>query len=477
LASTPVTTPFASMLSARITIVSGDQPDRVRLEQDGIQLLGGQSYTLSFWGKAPWPHWRVNVRLHEPGDLDATYGLDDMVELGTTWQQYWLSFTAWPATEDAVLSLGVGSGAPGEVWIDQVSLQEGVLPGVFRRDFENGIVLCNGTQVQQTVPLGGTYRKLDGKQAPLVKILVDDSQASSPEFAKIGGWGVVDAGDDDWGETYNYAHTTTDPDGFQSKIVWRPSISHAGVYTVSAWIAPHENCTDTVTYTIRHAGGISSVVVNQVVLEPTWANLGAYPFTAGADNCVTLTNYTRANRVVADVVKFESLARYNDGTEISVVTLDGYDGIVLLDQERVALDVTVSNLTPSVQDIVTITLNVRPVETETMQIRVENPNPAPLYLEILTPTITGGAFYSPTMDSVVWEGQLESTPVSITFQIRVSDSTPLFYYPVSNFVTVTDLADPRLRPFNTVSVLFYIVTEMDLEPSIFLPILFKNQTP
>ncbi|MBN1582472.1 MAG: carbohydrate binding domain-containing protein [Anaerolineae bacterium] len=479
LTSTPVTTTFTSTMSARITIVSSNQTDYVRLEQDGVPLLGGHAYTLSFWGKAPWPHWRVNARLHAPGNLGTTYGLDDMVELGTTWQQYWLPFTAGPTTENAVLSLGVGSGSPGEVWIDQVRLQEGILPNVLRRDFENGIVLCNGTRDRQTILLGGTYSKLDGAQAPLAKILVDDATASSTEFAKIGGWGIANAGYDDWGETYNYAVTTADPDGFQSKVVWRPTLPHTDDYTVFAWIAPHagEGCTDTVTYTIRHAGGVSPVAVSQVVPAPAWVNLGTYPFTAGADNCVTLTNYTRAGRVIADVLKFESRARYNDGTEVSSVTLDGQDGIVLLDRQRVALDVVLSDLKPSVQDILTITLTVRRVQTETMQVRIENPNPAPLYLDILTPTITGGAFYSPTADSVVWEGLLEAMPVSITFQILVSGSTPSFYYPVHNVVAVSDLANPTPQPFKIVSTLFHIVNETHLTPRIFVPVVLKSHMP
>lgn len=338
LTSVRAVTPFDSVMAARIAIVSSYQTDDISLYQEGIELLAGHGYTLSFWGKAPQPHWRVTARLHAPGDPGTTYGLNQTVEFGTTWQRYWLPFTARSTTENAVLSLAVGSGSSGEVWVDQVRLQEGILPNILRRDFENGIVLCNGSQERQTIPLGDTYRKLDGTQAPLVKILVDDSNISSAEFVKVGGWGIADAGYDDWGMTYNYAHTTTDPNGFQSQVAWRPTISYAGDYTISAWFAPHSGCTDTVTYTVRHAGGDSSVAVSQVVSEPTWVSLGTYPFSVGTGNWVTLTNYTRASRVVADVLKFESLARYNDGTEVVSVTLEALDGIVLLRQDRFDLE-------------------------------------------------------------------------------------------------------------------------------------------
>jgi hypothetical protein len=216
------------------------------------------------------------------------------------------------------------------VWIDLVRLQQGVLPNVFRRDFEHGLVLCNTTHERQTVPLGGVYYRIDGTQAPLVKILIDDTRIASDAFAKIGGWGVLEGTYDDWGDTANYALTTGDPDGFLSKAIWRPTISYPDRYDVYAWLAPRDACTDIAHYTIQHSGGLSPVAVSQQVSEPTWVYLGTYPFAAGTDNCVTLTNYTQASRVVADVVKFESRTRYNDGAPVTSVTLAPQDGIVLL---------------------------------------------------------------------------------------------------------------------------------------------------
>ena len=40
--------------------------------------------------------------------------------------------------------------------------------GVYRRDFDNGIVLCNPTSSTQTVDLVGSYRKIDGVQEPSI---------------------------------------------------------------------------------------------------------------------------------------------------------------------------------------------------------------------------------------------------------------------------------------------------------------------
>jgi hypothetical protein len=49
---------------------------------------------------------------------------------------------------------------PGTVWIDDVSMRMGQ-PAVYRRDFEHGIVLLNYNPTAVTVPLDGTYKRLD----------------------------------------------------------------------------------------------------------------------------------------------------------------------------------------------------------------------------------------------------------------------------------------------------------------------------
>jgi hypothetical protein len=326
----PMTTTYApsGTTVARGVITTSSQTQHVRLEQASISLVDGQRYTLSFWGRATAQLWDVDTMLHAAGNTGIRYGLDDMVKLGTAWQHYWIPFTATATVDTGVLSLGLGL-YTGTVWIDEVSLQQGALPTVFRRDFENGIALCNATTEPQTISLGASYRKIAGMQAPLVRIILDDTDPSTDEFTKIGGWAGMAAGYDEWGDTYHYALTTTDP-WFISKTIWRPDIPRAGEYTVYVWVAPHANCNDMVTYEVEHAGGMTPAVIDPRVGEPTWVELGTYPFHAGTGNSVTLLNLTHSTWVVADAVKFESLARYNDGTTVAAVTLAGQDGIVLL---------------------------------------------------------------------------------------------------------------------------------------------------
>jgi hypothetical protein len=57
-----------------------------------------------------------------------------------------------------------------------------IRPGVTRRDFEHGIVLNNATPDPQTIDLGGTYRKLPGKQDPKVNDGSDVTSVTVPGF-------------------------------------------------------------------------------------------------------------------------------------------------------------------------------------------------------------------------------------------------------------------------------------------------------
>jgi hypothetical protein len=329
LVADPVAAPFTTAVSARVDITSVSQSATVRLQQE-ISLTEGQQYTLSFWSKATTQLWEVKTSAHALGEPDVLYGLKQPLEVGTAWQQFWVPFTATASTS-ATLSFAVDHG-PGSIWIDRVRLQEGALPTVLRRDFEGGIALCNATTDRHTVPLGKTYRRIGGRQAPLVRIIVDDADSAAGSFARIGGWAEHDAGYDDWGSTYYHALTTTDPGGFLSRAIWRPSIPHAARYTIYVWAAPHPEQNGLVQYVIDHAEGTASVEVNLAVSEPNWVNLGSYPLNGGTDNALTLTNYSGSQWVIADAAKFESVARYNDGAEVTSVTLEGMEGVVLLNE-------------------------------------------------------------------------------------------------------------------------------------------------
>lgn len=128
-------------------------------------------------------------------------------------------------------------------------------------------------------------------------------------------------------------------------------------------------------------------------------------------------------------------------------------------EDRIVFTNTASNETPIVGHILTFTLQfyTTSVQTQTVHVRVTNPNPAPSYLKIITApaTIGGGAWYSPTIggqghggsavDGIVWEGEFGpgTIPDAVTFQVQASGlpTTSLSIgYPLTNTATMIDLA-------------------------------------
>jgi hypothetical protein len=96
---------------------------------------------------------------------------------------------------------------------------------------------------------------------------------------------------------------------------------------------------------------------------------------------------------------------------------------------RVEFAKEVSNPMPRVGDTVTFTLRFSLSSVAPVWVRVFDPNPAPQYLEVLPSTITGGAWYSPTIDGLEWQDMLikGDPPIELSFQARVlglPDSAP-----------------------------------------------------
>src|SRR6185295_18884538 len=92
-------------------------------------------------------------------------GADRLVTVDTQWTQYQVVFA--PTTSIiAGLSFFLGTQV-GDVWIDDVHFQAGAT-SVWRRDFQNGIVLVNPTELPLNVALETTFRRVQGTRAPTV---------------------------------------------------------------------------------------------------------------------------------------------------------------------------------------------------------------------------------------------------------------------------------------------------------------------
>jgi hypothetical protein len=127
-------------------------------------------YTLSFWAKAdPERVARdaaIAAALQQNEDPWEGYIWFDDITLTTDWQAYEITGITSGSDPAAVLHLQVGA-TTGAVWFDDVRLQAGSRQ-VWRRDYEGGAALLNATVSAQTIPLGETFRKIWGTQAPAV---------------------------------------------------------------------------------------------------------------------------------------------------------------------------------------------------------------------------------------------------------------------------------------------------------------------
>lgn len=130
-----------------------------------FSVVSGTEYTLSFWAKAdgerPIAAWVQQTE--DPWDIWLEY---ETFLLSEDWEHYELSAIATGSDAAAGLNFGLAH-QTGLVWLDDVHLQQGSRD-VWRRDYFGGLALVNATLSEQTIPLGGSYRKIDGRQAPLV---------------------------------------------------------------------------------------------------------------------------------------------------------------------------------------------------------------------------------------------------------------------------------------------------------------------
>jgi hypothetical protein len=111
--------------------------------------------------------------------------------------------------------------------------------------------------------------------------------------------------------------------------IYTPTLAYSGTYEVLAWVVPSITQSSRVSVTIRHGLGETVALLDQTDGEVGWHSLGTYPFSGGDGGRVVLAA-TGNGIVVADAFKWESTARFNDGSQVSQVTLQPQDGIVLL---------------------------------------------------------------------------------------------------------------------------------------------------
>ena len=104
-----------------------------------------------------------------------------------------------------------------------------------------------------------------------------------------------------------YRQTVTQRKGKESLIEWIPEIPESGNYAVYASYQSFPNSTEQALYTIHHAGGETTIAVNQTMGGGTWIYLGNFKFTAygKAHERIVLTNQcNKSGKIItADAIK------------------------------------------------------------------------------------------------------------------------------------------------------------------------------
>ena len=104
-----------------------------------------------------------------------------------------------------------------------------------------------------------------------------------------------------------YRQTVTQRKGKVSLIEWIPEIPESGNYAVYASYQSFPNSTEQALYTIHHAGGETTIAVNQTMGGGTWIYLGNFKFTAHeqAHERIVLTNQSNKSGkiITADAIK------------------------------------------------------------------------------------------------------------------------------------------------------------------------------
>ena len=153
------TTAGAGAASAKVHVATASSVEwHVNLNSVGqLNVFAGSSCAATFRCKASAPR-RINVVAGNSGGYQE-------ITVDTSWRQYQVVLT--PTTSMlASLTFFLGTQA-GDVWFDDVHFQAGV-SSVWRRDFQNGIVLVNPTELPLTVPLETSYRRILGTRSPAV---------------------------------------------------------------------------------------------------------------------------------------------------------------------------------------------------------------------------------------------------------------------------------------------------------------------
>ncbi|TFG82338.1 MAG: hypothetical protein E4H20_07875 [Spirochaetales bacterium] len=318
-------------LLVRIAAKGNGESYRINLYQGDISLTSGSSYEISFRARADAPR-TVDVTVQRRSGEWENLGFAREVSLDREWKDYSFRFEATGSRTDAGLQFFLGADSSA-VRLDDISMRE-VAPEVWRRDFEHGMALVNGTAQPQTLTLPAGYSRLKGDQAPRWQYIIDDG---SSNLTLSGRWSEASHDTPAWkvdGPFYhNWGKTSRESSEKGATAEWNLGIPEDGTYTIKAWwtAAPDQaDWTRSAIYEVVVRGKVvSSHTLDQSVGGDEWITVGTARLKKGDRPFLRLRN-GGTGVLYADAVLVESEARYNDGSAVRELTLAPFDGIVLM---------------------------------------------------------------------------------------------------------------------------------------------------
>jgi hypothetical protein len=318
--------------AAHITITGAGRSGGIEFTQSKRSLEQGKSYNLTFWARAGHPMELRAISSKGSPNWD-NYGLSQTVPLTTQWQPVSLTFEANRTVQDARIQFLLG-GQTGQVWLDEVSLKERG-DEIFRRDFQYGMVLLNGTRRRQTVDVGDGFLHLQGEQAPKYQYILDDGENEG--FQTTDQWQEIELGTKEWHAIPPYYHAWNNrchqQTGSAGEATWDLALRGPGQYTIQAWWAAAPDApqwTKQAVYEVVAAGKVvAGVTLDQSQAGDQWHTVATGLVLNPQDRPYVRVRSSGGGVLVADALHVFSAERYNDGQAVRQVTLEPMDGIVL----------------------------------------------------------------------------------------------------------------------------------------------------
>jgi len=151
--------------TARVVVSkSGSRVDGVAFYSGYFKVASQKPYTVRFRARAD-RKTTARVRIATRNAPWRDWMTFQEIPLSTSWKTY--EYTSYSKGGDADARIVFDlAGAKKTVWLDDVKVQDGGRLNVLRRDFENGVVLVNGTDRWIDVPLSTTFKRIKGTQQP-----------------------------------------------------------------------------------------------------------------------------------------------------------------------------------------------------------------------------------------------------------------------------------------------------------------------